>query len=155
MLRCTCLFSLCMSRQKSIIFRWSSATTSIWDGNPKTTTIKALSMHNCKKMHLCAKTRMDKKVWFWNFLDMFSSLFFFFFIVVFFKFYFREKEFPRRLSTSRGGVLGDGVQTEIISYSYACTPVELGTDRGKEYMVCVALAKGDTGEKYASRLISE
>lgn len=65
----------------------------------------------------------------------------------------REKEFPRRLSTSRGGVLGDGVQTEIISYSYACAPVELGTDRGKEYMVCVALAKGDTGEKYASRLI--
>ena len=86
---------------------------------------------------------------------MFSSLFFFFFIVVFFKFYFREKEFPRRLSTSRGGVLGDGVQTEIISYLYACAPVELGTDRGKEYMVCVALAKGDTGEKYASRLISE
>lgn len=105
---------------------------------------------------ICAlKLEWIKKSDFETSLTRFPHSFFFFFIVVFFKFYFREKEFPRRLSTSRGGVLGDGVQTEIISYSYACTPVELGTDRGKEYMVCVALAKGDTGEKYASRLISE
>ena len=68
---------------------------------------------------------------------------------------FREKIFSGRTrSTSRGGVLGDGVQTEKVDYKYSCTPVELGEKR-KDYIVCVAIEIGDSGAKYKSYSIGK
>ncbi|KAJ7370742.1 hypothetical protein OS493_030162 [Desmophyllum pertusum] len=64
---------------------------------------------------------------------------------------FREKTFKTRTSSiSRGAVQGDGVQTEEVDYKYSCMPVDV---REKDYIVCVALEKGDTGATYKSLFI--
>lgn len=60
----------------------------------------------------------------------------------------------RKRSVSRGGMLGDGVKTELVDYKYSCIPVDLGANR-KDYIVCVALEKLDAGAKFKSLSIGK
>ena len=70
-------------------------------------------------------------------------------------FIFREKTFKgRKRSTSRGSKLGDGVKIEQMDYKYSCMPVDQGASR-KDYIVCVALEKGDTGANFRSLSIGQ
>lgn len=50
---------------------------------------------------------------------------------------------------------GDGVQTEQVDYKYSCTPVGVGDQNSQEYIVCVALQKGDTEKKFQSLNIGQ
>lgn len=71
-------------------------------------------------------------------------------------FIFREKTFKRRKrSISRGGVQGDGVQMEQVDYKYSCMPVAVGELNSKDYIVCVALEKGDTEASFKSLFIGQ
>ena len=51
--------------------------------------------------------------------------------------------------------MGDEVQTEQVDYKYSCTPVAVGEHNSKDYIVCVALEKGETGTIFQSLLISQ
>ena len=71
-------------------------------------------------------------------------------------FLFREKTFKsRKRSLPKGSTLSDGVQTEQVDYKYSCTPVAVGELNRKDYIVCVALEKGDTGASFKSLLIGQ
>jgi len=71
-------------------------------------------------------------------------------------FIFREKTLKRRKrSISRGGMLGDGVQMERVNYKYSCMPVAVGELNRKDYIVCVALEKGDTEASFKSLFIGQ
>lgn len=70
-------------------------------------------------------------------------------------FIFREETFKGiKRSISRGSMLGDGVKTEQVDYKYSCVPVDLGANR-KDYIVCVALEREDTGAKFKSLPIGQ
>ena len=60
----------------------------------------------------------------------------------------------RSRAVSRGGSLGDGVQEEQIDYSYSCTPLDVG-ELIKEFIVCIALEKGDTAALFKSLYIGK
>ena len=68
-------------------------------------------------------------------------------------FIFREMTLSgRKRSISRGSMFGDGVQTEQVDYNYACVPVDQEDLKSqlRDYIVCVALEKGDTSTKFAA-----
>ena len=68
---------------------------------------------------------------------------------------FREKIFKdRKRSVSRGGILGDRVKIELVDYKYSCVPVDSGASR-KDYIVCVALDKGETEARFKSLSIGK
>ena len=52
-------------------------------------------------------------------------------------------------------MLGDGVQTEQVDYKYSCMPVDVGEQNKKDYIVCVALEKGDTDASFKSLFIGQ
>ena len=71
-------------------------------------------------------------------------------------FIFRETKFKRRQrSISRGSLLGDGVQTEEVDYTYSCMPVAVTVENRKDYIVCVALEIGETGPSFKSLNIGQ
>jgi len=71
-------------------------------------------------------------------------------------FLFREKTFKsRKRSLPKGSTLSDGVQTEEVDYKYSCTPVAVGELNRKDYIVCVALEKGETGASFKSSFIGQ
>lgn len=52
-------------------------------------------------------------------------------------------------------MLGNGVQPEQVDYKYSCMPVDVGELNRKDYIVCVALEKGDTGASFKSLFIGQ
>ena len=71
-------------------------------------------------------------------------------------FIFRETKFKRRQrSISRGSLLGDGVQTEEVDYTYSCMPVAVTVENRKDYIVCVALEIGETDPSFKSLNIGQ
>lgn len=50
---------------------------------------------------------------------------------------------------------GDGVQMEQVDYKYSCMPVAVGELNSKDYIVCVALEKGDTEASFKSLFIGQ
>jgi len=50
-------------------------------------------------------------------------------------------------------MLGDGVQIEQVDYKYSCMPVAVGELKRKDYILCVAMEKGDTEPIFKSLFI--